>query len=371
MTWHYDVQKSDCLSVIAAKHGETTAQIEADNPQFSANWDLIYPGQDVIMDGRASSGRPPSGGPISNKRSGPTHRKFEPTHDVTVTVNEHPLRHVRNLLTERVDEGQDFGGSGPIYAVGRGVITNVWGAGWPGGVYILEKITHGAGAGKYIYFAENIAPTVIVGQHVNHHTVIGHMNGGIEIGWGTSTPQQTLAIATTGYSEGQATPAGRDMQKFLRKLRHSKHHHQAIHHFSTLKHKRHHHRHHHRTVDGVFNAATIYNFLRNHGFTRNAAAGILGNIGQESAGSPNSVGSGGCGLIGWTPCSVPVGDLWAQMDDIVKYVRTYGSIADINAHSVTPTEAADWFMTNYERCNPAYCNAGNRESIAWAIAHAG
>lgn len=45
----YTVVSGDSLSVIAARHGLTLAQIEALNPQFSANFDLIHPGDVVYL----------------------------------------------------------------------------------------------------------------------------------------------------------------------------------------------------------------------------------------------------------------------------------------------------------------------------------
>ena len=46
-----------------------------------------------------------------------------------------PLRDVSGLNPERIDMGVDFGGSGPVCALGNAVITNATGssAGWPGG----------------------------------------------------------------------------------------------------------------------------------------------------------------------------------------------------------------------------------------------
>ena len=49
------------------------------------------------------------------------------------------------------------------------------------------------------------------------------------------------------------------------------------------------------------NYAAIVSFLTSHGYTGNAAAGIAGNMYQESKGNPESEGDGGGGLIGWTP----------------------------------------------------------------------
>jgi LysM repeat protein len=45
------VQPGDTLSGIAAAHGESLRSLEADNPQFSGNPDLIYVGQHVNIGG--------------------------------------------------------------------------------------------------------------------------------------------------------------------------------------------------------------------------------------------------------------------------------------------------------------------------------
>jgi hypothetical protein len=47
-----------------------------------------------------------------------------------------PLRNVSGLVPERIDQGVDFSGSGPVYALGDGIVTNAaayspgWGGGW-------------------------------------------------------------------------------------------------------------------------------------------------------------------------------------------------------------------------------------------------
>lgn len=99
-----------------------------------------------------------------------------------------PLRGVSGLVPERIDEGVDFGGSGPIYALGDAVITNATGnsVGWPGGGWITYQLTDGPDAGLMVYVAEDVTPTVQVGQHVLASTAIANMfvgGDGIEIGW--------------------------------------------------------------------------------------------------------------------------------------------------------------------------------------------
>ena len=126
-----------------------------------------------------------------------------------------PLRDVQNLTPERVDMGVDYGGSGPVYALGPGVITEADNA-WAGGVgdvgpgtFIVEKLTAGPAAGHYVYLAENVTPEVQVGQKVDTHTVIGRMTGsgaGIETGWAAGPTGGTTAAMAAGQSATGGDP---------------------------------------------------------------------------------------------------------------------------------------------------------------------
>jgi len=102
-----------------------------------------------------------------------------------------PLRSVSGLVPERIDEGVDFGGSGPVYALGDAIVTNAGeNAGWPGGGWITYQLTDGPDQGLMVYLAEDVTPTVQAGQHVTPSTVIANMfNGGdgIETGWAQPT----------------------------------------------------------------------------------------------------------------------------------------------------------------------------------------
>jgi hypothetical protein len=103
-------------------------------------------------------------------------------------VYRNPLRDISGLIPERVDMGCDFGGSGPIYALGNAVITNATdqNSGWPGGGWITYQLTSGPAAGLQVYVAEDVTPAVQVGQKVTSSTVVANMfNGsaGIETGW--------------------------------------------------------------------------------------------------------------------------------------------------------------------------------------------
>jgi hypothetical protein len=104
-----------------------------------------------------------------------------------------PLRAVSGLIPERIDQGVDFGGSGPVYALGDAVITNAadgYSTGWPGGGWITYQLTDGPDAGLMVYLAEDVTPAVQVGQHVSSSTVIANMFAGadgIETGWAQPT----------------------------------------------------------------------------------------------------------------------------------------------------------------------------------------
>jgi Phage tail lysozyme len=122
------------------------------------------------------------------------------------------------------------------------------------------------------------------------------------------------------------------------------------------------------------NVTAIVSFLLANGYTDNAAAGIAGNIYQESKGNPESVGSGGGGLIGWTPLRAgfvtgnAAADLQTQLSAILTYNEGWSQyVPALNAAS-SPAAAADIYVTDFERAGiPA---ASTRESSAAAVAQA-
>lgn len=113
------------------------------------------------------------------------------------------------------------------------------------------------------------------------------------------------------------------------------------------------------------NAQAIYTFLTGQGFNANAAAGILGNIEQESGGNPEEAGGGLIQILGQAG-----GTLAEQLAATMTYIKANGSVADINAHATSPSAAALYFSTAYERPNTALANNANRESSAVAVAQA-
>lgn len=124
-----------------------------------------------------------------------------------------------SVTPERVDQGKDFAltPGEAIKAIGDAVIKGIipdWSEGQP---LLYYQLTSGPDAGKYVYVAEQINPAVSAGQRVSAGQTIAtyaSSGTGIETGWATATGQ-TLAMATTGYHEGEATPAGKSFASFL------------------------------------------------------------------------------------------------------------------------------------------------------------
>jgi hypothetical protein len=124
-----------------------------------------------------------------------------------------PLRSVSDLVLERIDMGVDFSGSGPVYALGYGVITSATGeaGGWPGGGWITYQLSNGADAGLTVYVAEDVVPTVLPGTQVTPSTVIGEMfegPDGIETGWAQPAAGQSELTESEAPAAGGVGGAG-------------------------------------------------------------------------------------------------------------------------------------------------------------------
>lgn len=116
------------------------------------------------------------------------------------------------------------------------------------------------------------------------------------------------------------------------------------------------------------NAAAMAGYFAAHGLTRNAIAGVLGNINQESGGNPmagsNPPGRGLIQILG-----DPGGSLVQELARTMQYIAANGSVADINAHAGSAAEAATWFSNQYER--PGVPMLANRVASANASYAAG
>ena len=128
--------------------------------------------------------------------------------------------------------------------------------------------------------------------------------------------------------------------------------------------------------DGMLpdNVTAIVSFLLAHGYSDNAAAGIAGNMYQESKGNPESEGMGGGGLIGFTPLPAgyvtgnPAADLQTQLEAVLSYNQQWaGYLPELNG-AASPAAAASVYVTDFERAGiPA---ASTREASAEDVASA-
>jgi type II secretory pathway pseudopilin PulG len=133
-----------------------------------------------------------------------------------------PLRAINGLAPERIDQGVDYGGYGPIYALGDGVVLSTVNAGWPGGTFITYQLSSGPGSGLLVYAAEDIDPSVQVGQTVTPSTVLGQMYegpDGIETGWADpSALGSTMAAEYGQFSGSNSTAFGYNFSQLLSAL---------------------------------------------------------------------------------------------------------------------------------------------------------
>ncbi|HEY5272573.1 MAG TPA: hypothetical protein VIJ34_04980 [Acidimicrobiales bacterium] len=133
-----------------------------------------------------------------------------------------PLRAVRGLSPNRIDQGVDFDGFGPVYALGDGEVLSVVNGGWPGGTFICYRLTDGPASGLVVYVAEDLNPEVQIGQSVTRNTELGSMYGGpygIETGWAQpSADGDTMAAVYGQYYGSNTTAFGNNFSQLLTSL---------------------------------------------------------------------------------------------------------------------------------------------------------
>jgi len=129
-----------------------------------------------------------------------------------------PLRGVAALYPERIDQGVDYAGYGPIYALGDGTVLSTVNGGWPGGTYITYRLSGGPAAGLVVYAAEDIEPLVQVGESVTPNTVLGTVYegpDGIETGWADNGTGDTMARDASQFYGWNSTAFGANFSELL------------------------------------------------------------------------------------------------------------------------------------------------------------
>jgi hypothetical protein len=184
-----------------------------------------HPGSGTTTDGGDShEGRPD---PAPHQSSVSTGGAEPTTREPASAVYNNPLRAISGLIPERIDQGVDFGGTGPIYAIGDAVITSATSDnyGWPGGGWITYRLTDGQAAGLTVFVAEDVVPTVPVGTTVTPHTVIANMfdgGAGIETGWamasGFTAESQTPEAGSISGAGPFPTEVGLNFEELLQAL---------------------------------------------------------------------------------------------------------------------------------------------------------
>lgn len=123
------------------------------------------------------------------------------------------------------------------------------------------------------------------------------------------------------------------------------------------------------------NLLAIGQYLVDNGYSKAAAAGIASCVDGESMGNPESIGTGGGGLIGWTPlgsaapnANIITGDasqdMMTQLADILFYNSNEigrSRVGELNSQT-DPVAAADFYSQHFEK--PAVTDSDVRPSVA-------
>ncbi len=152
----------------------------------------------------------------------------EPTGGYLVGVDDtplggymNPLRAVTSLLPQEVDQGVDYCAAGPIYALGDGTVVSTYDNQWPSGVFISYRLSNGPAKGLYVYVAENVTPTVTIGEHVTPATIVGVVHDAltcVETGWADPPSYPEHAAAHNEYNGKNSTAYGLNFNTLLEAL---------------------------------------------------------------------------------------------------------------------------------------------------------
>ena len=160
---------------------------------------------------------PPEVGPETAPTAAPATAGPTPGHYASMLPDDAKIGRTDMGVDADLNPGEPITAPGTSRVLG---ITPNWYRGQP---YVALQLLDGPMKGHNYYIAEQITPAVSVGQIVQQGQPIGHYAAsgtGIEMGWAGSNWEQTLAQSTSGYSEGQVTPAGASFHNFLEGLAH-------------------------------------------------------------------------------------------------------------------------------------------------------
>ncbi len=132
-----------------------------------------------------------------------------------------PLRGVNALVPQEIDQGVDYCGSGPVYAVGEGIVVNVYSPGWPSGVFISYRLVSGPAVGRYVYVAEDVTPEVHLGERVGASTIVGVVHDAktcMETGWADPPSRFAFAAGHSQFDGRNSTAFGLNFSALLVRL---------------------------------------------------------------------------------------------------------------------------------------------------------
>ncbi len=132
-----------------------------------------------------------------------------------------PLRGITSLVPQEIDQGVDYCGSGPIYALGDGVVKNVYSNQWPSGVFISYQLSNGPAKGLFVYVAEDVTPEVHVGETLTPTTEVAVLNDAktcLETGWADPPASPERAAAHAEYNGVNSTAYGLNFSALLEVL---------------------------------------------------------------------------------------------------------------------------------------------------------
>ncbi len=132
-----------------------------------------------------------------------------------------PLRDVNALVPQEIDQGVDYCGSGPVFALGEGVVVNIFSRGWPSGIFISYRLLVGPAKGRYVYVAENVTPEVHLGERVDASTVVGIVHDAktcMETGWASPPSRLAFAAGHAQFNGRNSTAFGLNFSALLERL---------------------------------------------------------------------------------------------------------------------------------------------------------